>query len=64
MPTAKTGAGHTRSNRSKKWAVQVTVYIELDVLEKIDELARAAGISRSEWVNEAIKARLKEEEPA
>ncbi len=61
MPAAKTEASHTRS---KKWAVQVTVYINLDVLEKIDELAQAAGISRSEWVNEAIKARLKEEEPA
>lgn len=58
MP-AKTEAGH-----AKKRTVQVTVYIDLDTLEKIDELVRAVGTSRSEWINEAIRARLEEEEPA
>ena len=37
---------------------QVNISIAPDMLARVDEAAKAAGVSRSEWIRQAISARL------
>lgn len=37
---------------------QVNISIAPDMLARVDEAAKAAGASRSEWIRQAISARL------
>ncbi|MBC7340932.1 MAG: ribbon-helix-helix protein, CopG family [Clostridia bacterium] len=47
-----------RPRRAEKKAAQITIYVDIDTLDEVDERARAAGISRSEWINQAIWDKL------
>lgn len=56
--------GEKRIGRPKKYTTkttQVTFYIPFDVLEEVDERAGELGITRSEWINRAIREKLERE---
>jgi Ribbon-helix-helix protein, copG family len=43
---------------------QITIYLEAEVSELVKEAAKAAGVSRSRWIAEAIRSRVRSEWPA
>jgi len=43
---------------------QVTLYLDDEISETVRQAAKAAGRSMSQWVSEAIKARIASEWPA
>jgi hypothetical protein len=43
---------------------QITIYLEDEVSELVKAAARAAGVSRSRWIADAIRSRVRSEWPA
>lgn len=43
---------------------QVTFYVDLETLDRVDRAADAEGITRSEWINRAIQERLERNRPS
>lgn len=54
-----------RRNRGGRPAVgpQVNIAIQPDILARVDEAARAAHVSRSEWIRRAIVGALHQPKP-
>ena len=54
-----------RPNRGGRPAVgpQVKIAIQPDILARVDEAARAARVSRSEWIRRAIVGALPPQDP-
>ena len=55
----------TRRNRGGRPPVgpQVKIAIQPDILARVDEAARAAHASRSEWIRRAIVGALPQQDP-
>jgi hypothetical protein len=43
---------------------QITIYLEDDVLAKVKAATKAAGVSQSQWISEAVRLRMNKEWPA
>ena len=43
---------------------QLTIYLQDDLLQKVKRDAKDAGVSQSQWVADAVRARAKREWPA
>ncbi len=43
---------------------QITIYIDDEVLALVKAATKAAGISQSQWIAEAVRLRVKKEWPA
>lgn len=57
MMEAKDRVGRPR--RTALPQTQIVVYLEVPLLEAIDRAADREGVSRSEWLRQAAKERLK-----
>ena len=42
---------------------QITIYLDDEVLKMVDEAVRSSGISKSRWIADAVRARIKKEWP-
>lgn len=47
-----------RPRRAAQPQTQIVVYLDLPTLEQMDRAADREGVSRSEWVREAIREKL------
>jgi hypothetical protein len=42
---------------------QITIYIEDEILAQVKAATKAAGISQSQWIAEAVRLRMRKEWP-
>ena len=42
---------------------QITIYLDQDVLDMVDSAVRNSGISKSKWISDAVRARVKRDWP-
>lgn len=52
-----------------KWAynwddmAQITIYLEDEVIAMVDHAVKSSGVSKSRWIADAVRARIKTEWP-
>ncbi len=42
---------------------QITIYLDDEIAELIDKAVQSAGVSKSRWIADAVRARIKTEWP-